>query len=438
MSLRDLNEGRGKKRWLSMLHKGHFSKLGKEKLHVKPRQSGAPGQEAPSRDRARLYGGKNRGGKIDTITGGKTNLVVVVVLAAVIIGLLLLLTGFGSSPSPPSPPPAPQANTTANQTANQTVEKPKLPDLDITDVKVDAILLTGNAAPITAKVKNSGDADAANVSIRFSMGQAILGKANISRIRAGASEEALITWTATDAFIGKYQLKATADPDSKIAEGNETNNEGTADTEIQKNKLIDVSVNFTKRSTEDFNKHWYSDRFRVPPKSGDNYHYFSITKTDAHKYRLDVAVSGFKLTMLNDIAQIQVQDASDAGWTNQKCIRKTVDSDLCIWNGPELTLTIQFKGSRLIVNDTSGQSSVATTTDKKLTGVELLALKYADWPGTLKTYKVSGIGAEPDALIPEKFFEFKNNIIYVHPLRWNPKTLDAEAGLLYSLEITTG
>ncbi len=444
MSLRDLNEGRGKRHWL---HKSHFSKLRKEKLHTQQRQEGVPGPEAPSYDSASLYGKKSRGRGTSLGNAGlgggarnisKTNLIVLGVLAVVVIGFVLMLTGFGS---PPAPQPVVPANATANQTANQTVkpvEKPKLPDLQVTGVSVGALILTGMQVNLTATVKNAGDADAANVTVRFAMGQAILGKATVGAIKAGASEDASVSWTATDEFIGAYPITAVADPDGKVAEGNETNNEASANTEVQKNRLIDVSANFTKRSTEDFNKHWYSDRFRVPPKSGDNYRYFSITKTADHKYRLDVAISGFRLTMLNDLAQVQIQDASEGGWSAQRCVRKTVDSGLCIWNGPQLSFTFQFKGSRFIVNDSSGASSAATTADKKVKSVELLALKYARWPGELKTYKVSGVGIEPNEMIPTNFYEFRGTIIYINPLRWNARTLEAEAGLMYSLEITTG
>ena len=111
----------------------------------------------------------------------------------------------------------------------------------------------------------------------------------------------------------------------------------------------------------------------------------------------------------------------------------------CIWNGPQITITLDFDGNRLVATDHSGKEEKATSTDKNIKNIRMTAMRVADWPEEeLKTWRVFD-APEPNNLVPLEFYEVDkdNDRIYIHPMRWNPRDYTAKVMLWVRFEIET-
>lgn len=83
----------------------------------------------------------------------------------------------------------------------------------------------GETVTITATIRNIGTGDALNVQVGFYDGASLIGIKKIGLIKAGGTGTASIQWKATPA--GDHLIRVLADPNNKISESDETNNEAS-------------------------------------------------------------------------------------------------------------------------------------------------------------------------------------------------------------------
>jgi hypothetical protein len=371
------------------------------------------------------------------------NLITILIIAAIAITIIAVeIMIWSGNQDDHIPEPTNFTNDTVNLTPitiNDTPELPK-PDLDIDDITLnDSDISVGDSITITAFVKNKGNLNASNVTVGFFAGVVSLGAAVIENIAEGETVQVSIEWAPPSAeFIGEYDITAKADPDGEIDEENELNNDGDVELTVDQLIMEDVSADFMFRRTNDFNQHWYSDNPNMTGmlyNGGDEgYTYFQIYKNSGKSYYLDVFIPGFKYVKASGVGGIFIPAANENGWDSNNCIKETLGDDRCVWNGPQIQLTISIDSKKLKITDFDGQTSVATTTDNAIDNINLIGLKTAKWPEELRTWKVTN-GPEPNNLVPFTFYEVDGRKIVIHPMRWNPKTFEAEVALWYRFEI---
>ena len=318
-------------------------------------------------------------------------------------------------------------------------EEPPLvtkPDLDIRSFNVvSGRVFVGERLTITTSVKNKGDYNTTNVTVALFLGDTPVATKTVS-IAADETMDLTFEWTPTEDQVGQHALRLVIDPDNMIDERNEENNREGEEIEVRRQLVEDVSKDFKLQSTYHFNTHWYSNKFVVPPQGGETYTYFQLTREDTSLYYLDIVVPGFRATNNNNIFDIQIPDTSESGWNGGKCIKKSMGLDACIWTGPQIRISLEINGNRLVATDQNGREDKTTTSDDDIDDIRLAGMQTARWPGKLKTWRVYN-SPELDSFIPTEFYEIVGDDIFIHPMRWNPKTLDAEVALWFRFEIET-
>jgi hypothetical protein len=245
-----------------------------------------------------------------------------------------------------------------------------------------------------------------------------------------------VNWTALASQKGQQTVRVSVDPDDRIDEVSETNNEESKTVTVTEKIIQDITEGFRLQSTAGFNEHWYSEKFRLPPVGGEDYTYFQITQHSAGDYYLDVSIPGFRATSIGKVSGIEIVDASDEGWNSHWCIKETMSSDNCIWNGPEIVLSFDFRSGKLVVEDALGERSTTLSSGTRIRDVTLVGMKKADWPGNLTTWGVTN-APRPNYFVPKQFYEYYSSKLYIHPMMWNPDTLQAEVTTWLRFEITT-
>jgi len=367
----------------------------------------------------------------------RKDLMLMGVIAAVVIFLILAELSVFSGRSSPS-----SGNETNEPVIpiifnNTTTTKPK-PDLDIKSLSLSKTKVEiGDKIEIDVSIKNIGKANATNVTVSFLVGNSSLAIRKVGLIAVDDTTDLRINWTALASQKGQQIVKVSVDPEDKIDEISETNNEESKTVTVTDKIVQDITATFKLQSTEDFNKRWYSEKFRQPPKSGEDYIYFQITQQSASDYYLDVSIPGFRATSIGKVAGIEIPDASDSGWNSHWCIKETMSDDTCIWNGPEIAFSFEFKSGKLTVEDAVGVHSTTFSSGKKIKDITLIGMKKADWPGNLTTWGVTN-APKPNNFVPKQFYEYYNSKLYIHPMVWNPKALEAEVTTWLRFDITTG
>lgn len=429
MSLRKINKEKRRDEWggpaaffrdLARFKKPeHFTKH--QKLHIEKKPE------------ARLM--LTTGSRKMSVAQERKDIMIIAVIAVAVIGVVLIeLSISGSQQAPPT------GNTSVvNQTpVNQTPQHVLKPDLIISSLSLSSNSVTeGDSVSITAVVKNKGDADAANVTVEFLVETSHLDDETTFSLGVNKTAQMSVNWTTTGSSIGQQTISAVADPNGVVKESDESNNEKEVQIEVKKDIVTDISETFKKMSILGLGESWYSAKYRVPPKSGEDYVYFSLSSGITSEYYLDVAIPGFKAVKIGNTSQIEIPDSSNSSWNRRWCIRTTQDSSDCVWNGPELIITLSFKSGKLIAQDMAKAKDYIATSDSKIKDIQLAGITTAKWPeDQLKTYKVYG-GPEPNSFVPLEFYEIVGNKIYIHPMRWNPRTMKAEVATGLQFRIKT-
>jgi len=386
--------------------------------------------------------GNNRFAKLSMGKKGPTklrkDLLLILIIAVVAIAIIAIELSIWGGQKAADEPTVNDTNETPDGQPLELEQPPEeaKPDLDIRSFDVGTkSVFAGDTLTIAATVKNKGDANATDVTIALFVGDTRV-DAKVVSIAADETMDLTFEWTPMEAQIGKQAVRLVVDPDNIIDEENEENNQEGEEIEVKEQLIEDVSEDFELQSTAQFNIHWYSDKFKVPPQGGEDYTYFQLTREDTSLYYLDLVVSGFRATNNNNILGIEIPDASESEWNGRKCIKRDMESDTCIWNGPQIKIALEIDGSRLVATDQDGQEDKVTTSGDDVDSISLTGMRTARWPGEIKTWK--GFDApSPDYFVPLEFYEVVGNDIYIHPMKWNPKALRAEVALWFRFEITT-
>jgi hypothetical protein len=295
---------------------------------------------------------------------------------------------------------------------------------------------TGEPVTISVEYENRGKAAVNRTVIQVFAGSKLLREDVLENFTDGDSGELSLNWTPDETEVGQRVLKVSIDPHNEISEETESNNEQTQTVTVIQSIIKDVSSSFKLRTTTGFGDRWYSDRYNLVPKSGPDMTYFQIYPESGGTYLLDVGIAGFRATKSGlDIYRIEVPDSSEDGWNSGVCVRDYAEGSDCIWMGPSMTFTIGFSRGDIVATDQSSVKSRTASSKSKVDEIELAAMTVADWPGTLKTFKVTGAGT-PNKFVPSDFYSVQGSMIYVNPLIWNPETGEAKVATTYSFRIT--
>lgn len=429
MSLRKINRDMSGSRGVSNLfgiRKGsHFGKLKKHKGFSRTERS----HKAPTK-----------------LSKDMLQVLVIAIVTIVVIAVIVFISSNKAAPEPVAPVNnTPQNNTPTNQTpliVNQTPEI-DLPDLDISAISFSSDTPTlGQELTITATVRNRGDVNATNVPVLFKIGVLELGRVTADNVSVDEEVEVSINWTIIEDAIGENKLEAIVDPDDDIEEESENNNNKDKTLEVSDQLIEDVSDEFEHKQTRDFIEHWYSDsRFPYMIEGSEEYEYFQLVSAQNGDdvYHLDVVIPGFKVTKINSVSGVEVPDASTSGYNTRRCIKETQSDETCIWNGPQITITLDFEGNKLVATDHSGNEKKVTNTDNRIKNIRMTAMRIADWPDEeIKTWRAYE-APQPNRLIPLEFYEVDDdtNKIYIHPMRWHPRDYNAKVLLWIRFEIET-
>jgi hypothetical protein len=438
MSLREIRrETAGRKGILERLglkRKSHFRSLryksSMERAHDKPphdRPNYSPSDTSSEKSRIAP----------PHLSSKTKKILLIAIIAVVVIGAeLLLWSGKSAPPVVQDTNDAPINQTNATNSSNTTTPAQPKPDLTAPVLSLsDDTISSGESIMITAKVRNAGEVDAMNFTAKIYIDSKAIFEQTIESLAPGEEVELLTNWTAAE-DTGNLQVKVSADPDDEVAEEKENNNERTQKIEVDEKLIEDVSTEFKHQSTANFNILWFSDNFRVPPTSGSGYTYFQLSRESSNIYYLDIAIAGFKATNTNNIYEIAVPDSSASGWNARRCIKRDESSETCVWNGPQITLDMDFSGNKLVATDQNGQDDSVSSSDNKIEDIKLVGMKMASWPGELKTYRPFG-APSPDYFVPTEFYEVVKDKIYIHPLKWNPAAHEAEVTTWMRFKITT-
>lgn len=332
-------------------------------------------------------------------------------------------------------------------TANETLEnrtqtllnttETKKPDLSLGEPSLSEPEITvGDSVVISAEISNEGEADSNNFSVMFYVGDKLFKTVELGSLDSGDEVDVSATWDSSEGYLGRQNLRIKVDASEEIDESVETNNEKGVTVVVEEEIVEDISASFTKKSVIDITGGWYSDKYSVPPASGPNYVYFQIFRESSDLYYLDVVIAGYKAINQNGILEISIPDSSSSGWNSRGCVKRTVRSDTCVWYGPVINLKLDFDGRSIEVSDPTGKTSSASTSDGEIKEVELAGMRYARWPDEIRTFRVYG-GPEPDELVPDEFYGFDGGVLTVYPMRWNPRSHEAEVATWLRFEITT-
>ncbi|MBD0329605.1 MAG: hypothetical protein ICV64_05830 [Thermoleophilia bacterium] len=116
--------------------------------------------------------------------------------------------------------------------------RPDLPDLTVSKNGISVSPTSprsGEAATVTAQVRNAGGSTAAPVHVRFADGDSVIGEATIASIPAGESRSASVRWD-TSGVEGQRTVVVTVDPNGLVREQVEANNRASRDVQVRKAK----------------------------------------------------------------------------------------------------------------------------------------------------------------------------------------------------------
>jgi subtilase family serine protease len=131
------------------------------------------------------------------------------------------------------------------------------PDLTLVSSDISFSPLTpqeGDTVIISAKIRNSGNQDASNVPVEFSLGDPtvggtlILGTSTIPFIAKGGFVTAQLFWNTTG-FAGTYEVYANTDPANQIIELDEINNMAHATLVVKELQGPDITVTLLDTTT---------------------------------------------------------------------------------------------------------------------------------------------------------------------------------------------
>ncbi len=113
-----------------------------------------------------------------------------------------------------------------NDSVTFKVVAPTAPDLTVESITVTPEEpVVNETITITAKIANVGNADAGAFNVSLYVNNSSIETKMIESLKAGNDTTVSFSWTPTKA--GNYTLKVVVDPDNKVSESNEANNEMT-------------------------------------------------------------------------------------------------------------------------------------------------------------------------------------------------------------------
>ena len=116
-----------------------------------------------------------------------------------------------------------QANSVVKDTVQLTVIRAK-PDLVLKDISLSPMQpVVDRDVNITVEVKNNGVIDASEFNVSLYIDGTLIGTETVSGLVSGGTKEVSFVWTPTSA--GNYTLAVQVDPENKVDELNENNNE---------------------------------------------------------------------------------------------------------------------------------------------------------------------------------------------------------------------
>jgi hypothetical protein len=354
-------------------------------------------------------------------------LTLVLLIVAVSIAIVALSS---SGPAPPTGAVVVANETAGNDTETGPVEEepeePELPDLSISKISFSQPeIRVGEAVNILVEVRNRGELAINKSEILAYIDNELIGSGALANLPPGSSTTVSIEWKPDAKYLGEQTIVVKGDPYKKLAEESEENNEESKGIDVGERVFEDVSDKLRMASKAGIGSFWYTTlEYFVPPKPGSIEKYFDFSKKDEDSFYLIIALAGFKEDRINNLSDIKIPDSSDDGWGFSSCIKKTASADNCIWNGPQIMLTLEIEDKYLVAKDTDGGRQKVYTTSKGIKNIELSEAQRVDWPTDIQLFKVFGSGS-PDEFIPAEFYEVKGTDIYFHPVQWNPGTLKA-------------
>jgi hypothetical protein len=185
-----------------------------------------------------------------------------------------------------------------------------LPDLAVSasDITLSpSTVVAGDQVSITAKVRNIGTADAANVTVRLTDNGTVVGAdQTIAAIAAGGSGTVSAVWN-TRGLRGDHTITVTADPANAIRELNESNNAASVVVRVRQNEV--QNGQFEDSATGAQPDHWTpSGETRYEPSSPDGGRSVStgpsgtwtsdpVTVTPGTAYGLTVQTAGGRIVV---------------------------------------------------------------------------------------------------------------------------------------------
>jgi|GEM_PF-2057855 len=443
MSLRKINKRTERETWKGFKVLSEFFKgLKGTRIHMRAKAASSAPTTEPQKPlmshEKRLITPK----RLDKKQAVRHDLLLILVIAAIAIAFIVFeFMTMGNRPQEPVIVNNTTTNITNNQTlpTNQTPPVILKPDIALVSFTVsDKTPLTDEPVTISARFENKGNLNISETAARFYVGNTLLREEIIENLTVGASSEINFNWTPVEEHLGQRNLKVILDPEDELDEESEVNNEEIEQVEVSLNIIKDVSSSFTFRSPTGIGGKWYSDKYALPPKGGENFIYFQLYMQSAGVYILDVGIAGFKATKAGlDVYAISIPDASSDGWNGGNCIREHEDGADCVWTGPQITLSLSISKGDLIAMDTSSVKSRASTSDKRIDRIELAGMTVADWPEEeLHTFKILGADS-PNKFVPSNFYTIDGSKIYIDPMIWNPVTGKARVATTLSFKITT-
>ncbi|MBN2518422.1 MAG: hypothetical protein JXB14_06240 [Candidatus Altiarchaeota archaeon] len=377
--------------------------------------------------------------RIELFTRYKQFLPFVVIGIVVIVGLAIFLALQTS----PSPQPPSGAVVIPNETKDEAAppEEPEeegipnkmKPDFRITELKViPETINTDKEVVITATLENRGGSNATSVAVRMLLGEKTVYSGEIPLFAIGSPEMISYNWTPTSADVGSITVSVEVDPENLIDEGNDRNNDEKMTIKVEKTNIIDITGK-VKEYKKSFDEIWYSDTFTSPPDGRTEItKYFALTPKGTDQYTLNVAIAGIRAKRDVGAFTIQIPVPTESGWSSSTCIKESLASNRCIWNGPQIALKLSIDKSkgRLIVEDLYGGIDYVSLgsskgSAKKIKKINFVGAQKADFNNEIQVFRVSGSPAV-DSLVPESFYEIKDQTVYYTPLRWNPVTKKGE------------
>jgi len=359
----------------------------------------------------------------------------VLVIGLVFIGVYSILASTQPEPSGLVILQVGNLTNMTNQTAgqavdavNETADAPR-PDLVVTSLEFDGDLAFGTWGTITARVKNQGLGEAMPFKLETRANGELVETTAVAKLASGQEQEVAVVWEFPP--LTEAVIEVTADPGDTINESKEDNNRKSRTYEQDK---IRDGANMTE-FRNGFTESWFSDRYFEAP---DVDQYFSLAKSSETEFYLNIAVAGFDMSQVNQIATIKIPVPSGSGWSYSETLGETASSGQGIWNGPIIKIKFYFDGNNLVAEDQYGNKEklYVGAGHGSITGVELVGAERSVFPTAIKPFRPLG-APTPDKFIPLAFFEAGTQSIFYYPMRWNPRTQEAEAYLRAQLLIKT-